>query len=126
MTSIERRTAMKKHSMTLVVFMVVMAISTSLLAGEGSRRDARDLSYLNANTGVSASTQVASVLNDRRDARDLSFLTSAGTPEVSGQNIIVQGDNDRRDARDLAYLSGNSKEASVDESNNINLMCCQR
>jgi hypothetical protein len=128
MNSIERRTAMKRYSM-LVVLMVMMAISTSLFAGEGSRRDVRDLSYLNFNPVVMSSTQLASTvnaLNDRKDARDLSYLNSTGNSEVSSQEIVVQGFNDRRDARDLAYLPGNAKEAGVDQPGNINLMCCQR
>jgi hypothetical protein len=117
---------MKRHSMILVMIMVMMAITTSLLAGEGNRRDARDLSYLNASPVVTASTQLASVLNDRRDMRDLSYLNSTGIPEVSSQHIVVQGDNNRRDARDLAYLLGNSKDIRVDAPDNTILMCCQR
>jgi hypothetical protein len=115
---------MKKHSMIVVALMVVMAISIPLLAGEGSRRDARDLGYLNANSVVTTSIQLASAMNDRRDARDLSYLNSSNISEVSSQQIAVQ--SDRRDARDLAYLFGNSKDTVVDEPNNINLICCQR
>ncbi len=117
---------MKRHSMILIILMVMMAISTSLLAGEANRRDARDLSYLNANPGVTVSAQLASGLIDRRDARDLSYLNSAGIPGVSSLNIVVQVDNNRRDSRDLTYLLGNSKDIRVDEPNNTILMCCQR
>ncbi len=107
-----------------------MAISTSLLAGEANRRDARDLSYLNANPGVTVSTQLstqlASGLIDRRDVRDLSYLNSTGKPGVSDMDIVVQVESNRRDARDLAHVLGNSQDIRVDEPNNTILMCCQR
>ena len=117
---------MKRQSMILIILMVVMAISTSLLAGEANRRDARDLSYLKANPGVTVSEQVTSGLIDRRDARDLSYLNSTGMPGVSSPDVVVQVDSNRRDARDLAYLLGNSQDIRVDEPNNTILMCCQR
>jgi hypothetical protein len=114
---------MKRQSMIVVTLMVLMAITTPLLAGE---RDARDLSYLNSSPVVTAPNQVASMTNDKRDARDLSYLNSSDIYGVSSQQIAVQGDNDRRDARDLAYLFGNSKGNMMDEPNNVILQCCQR
>jgi len=112
---------MKEHTMIVVALMVVMAISTTLLA---SSKDVRDLSYLNASTVVTASTQLASGVNDTRDVRDLSYLNSSGISGASSQNIALQ--NDRRDARDLAYLFGNSKEDILEVPNNTTIICCQR
>ena len=112
----------KKHSMILVALMVVMAISIPLIAGEGNRRDARDLSYLNADPVVTSSIQVASSSDNRRDTRDLSYLNSSGMTEVSDQLAAVQGN--RRDAKDLAHMSGPTNETIFDTGNKI--LCCQR
>ena len=112
----------KIHSMILVALMVIMAISIPLIAGEGNRRDARDLSYMNADPVVMTSSQVASSSDNRRDARDLGYLNSVDVTQVSDQLIAVQGN--RRDAKDLAHMSGPTNEAIFDMGNKI--LCCQR
>jgi hypothetical protein len=118
---------MKRHSLIVAVLIVIMAISTLVLAGEG-RRDSRDLGYLDQNPAVSISNHQPSqpqMINDRKDARDLSYLTSSTvSPVLSCHKIAMM--NDRRDARDLAYLFGNSETYTVCPPTNAVINCCQR
>jgi hypothetical protein len=112
---------MKRGSMIIALLMVVLFISTAVLA---SSKDDRDLKYMKEGPVVAVSSQPVPAFSDRKDTRDLSYLKTIGSSKESGQQVALQ--LGWKDTRDLGYLFENSQGALLPGSDNIILRCCQR
>jgi hypothetical protein len=109
---------MKRVPMILAALMVVLTISTTVLA---ESRGTSEMSIFSAGPLVASSGQLVTPQTDRRDARDASFMKSLGTFGGSGHSTVLAWD--KRDARDNRLFENFGDKGLAGSGNSV-LVCC--